>query len=201
MAEDTAAYTLKPGPKAELDGLRAAREEFGPIPPRPGTPPVRVGSARAPPHLPLTCSPCDAAEMKVTREEMKNARLPLECAQIPLMRTTHASPHARTPPPAAPCARRAVPCRAVRPSAPSGQGGRQPAPFARRRRVPRPACHRRGSADPPPTSAHLASHAPLGPYGVCRGTHTWLPLRIAHVHAHVHLHVHVPNRLLASHRL
>ena len=94
MAEDTAAYTLKAGPKAELDGLRAAREEFGPIPPRPGTRPLRVGPARTPPHLALTCSPCDAAEMKVTREEMKNARLPLECAQLPLMRTTHASPHA-----------------------------------------------------------------------------------------------------------
>ena len=42
MAEDTAAYTLKPGPKAELDSLRTAREESGPIPPRPGACPVRV---------------------------------------------------------------------------------------------------------------------------------------------------------------
>ena len=89
MAEDTAAYTLKPGPKAELDGLRAAREESGPIAPRPGACPVRI-SPRV--HPSLTCSPCDAPEMKVTREEMKAARLPLECAQLPLMRTTRAWP-------------------------------------------------------------------------------------------------------------
>mgnify|MGYP004282632019 FL=1 len=45
MAEDTAAYTLKPGPKAELDGLREAREESGAIAPRPGACPVRVARA------------------------------------------------------------------------------------------------------------------------------------------------------------
>ena len=38
--------------------------------------------------------------MKVTRAEMKAARLPLECAQLPRMRTTHAWPfHAPTPEP------------------------------------------------------------------------------------------------------
>eukprot|EP00320_Phaeocystis_rex_P001206 CAMPEP_0119072972 /NCGR_PEP_ID=MMETSP1178-20130426/61275_1 /TAXON_ID=33656 /ORGANISM="unid sp, Strain CCMP2000" /LENGTH=114 /DNA_ID=CAMNT_0007055029 /DNA_START=45 /DNA_END=389 /DNA_ORIENTATION=- len=54
------AYTMKAGPKAELDALTAQHEETGPIPPRP--------------------------EMKVTREEMKAARIPLEwrdyCAHI-----------------------------------------------------------------------------------------------------------------------
>eukprot|EP00964_Phaeocystis_antarctica_P047964 scaffold27782_cov54-Phaeocystis_antarctica.AAC.3 len=38
--------------------------------------------------------------MKVTRAEMKAARLPLECAQLPRMRTTHAWPfRAPTPEP------------------------------------------------------------------------------------------------------
>jgi len=198
MAEDTAAYTLKPGPKAELDGLRAAREEFGPIPPRPGTRPVRVGSARAPPHLPLTCSPCDAAEMKVTREEMKNARLPLECAQIPLMRTTHASPHARTPPPAASLPRRAVPCA--------------------------PPLHRaKGAGSLPPSLGAAACHGPRAT-GAAAPTHRQPARTSRHTHPSDHMACAVArtpgfhctlrvcmrmctctctctNRLLASHRL
>ena len=51
MAEDTAAYTLKPGPKAELDSLRTAREESGPIAPRPGACPIRVSPRVHPPHI------------------------------------------------------------------------------------------------------------------------------------------------------
>ena len=66
MAEDTAAYTLKPGPKAELDGLREAREESGAIAPRPGACPVRERPRVHPPHISGVLSPCDRAGMKVT---------------------------------------------------------------------------------------------------------------------------------------
>merc|ERR1719393_483269 len=57
MAE---AFVPKPGPQAELEAMRNAASEHGGVPPTP--------------------------EMKVTREEMKAARLPLEwrdyCAHI-----------------------------------------------------------------------------------------------------------------------
>ena len=151
MAEDTAAYTLKPGPKAELDSLRTAREESGPIAPRPGACPVRVSPRVHPPHISYVLR-VTHTEMKVTRAEMKAARLPLECAQLPLMRTTRAWPF-NTPCPASALT-------AWVPHAPFGQGGRQPDPLARRRSLPRPAWHWRGRSDGTASSTHPAPHAP-----------------------------------------
>ena len=72
------AFTAKAGPEAKLKQMQAAHEEAkesGTIEP--------PGASQRPklfaPALMLTPSwPC--AEMKCTREEMKAARIPLECA-------------------------------------------------------------------------------------------------------------------------
>ena len=95
---------MKAGPKAELEALATAREETGAIPPRPGASPADR------PHVPppcdlLTFRPCHPTpEMKVTREEMKAARLPMECAQHPAGHpcVTHCSAPTRPWPPARP---------------------------------------------------------------------------------------------------